>query len=216
MPTTPNGTLIQKTARQSIAASRPPATRPRNWPASAVIWLTPRAMPRWCAGNASVRIAAEFAISIAPPVAWTTRHRISHSAPARAWNGSSDSATEATLKTSEAEVVHPDAAEHVAEPTERDDEDGRDQQVAEDHPQQVADVGRGQRVETDAAEDGRHRNDHDRDVERRDQHAERRVRQGHPLVPIRPAGSHGAAVTASPPDVRAAVSRRPAAAARPA
>ena len=82
MPKTPNGTLTQKTARQSIAASSPPATRPRNWPASAVIWLMPSAMPRCWAGNASVRIAAEFAISIAPPMACTIRQTISHSAPA--------------------------------------------------------------------------------------------------------------------------------------
>jgi hypothetical protein len=37
VPRMPNGTLTQNTARQSIAASRPPATSPRNWPASAVI-----------------------------------------------------------------------------------------------------------------------------------------------------------------------------------
>jgi hypothetical protein len=30
VPPMPNGTLTQNTARQSIAASRPPATRPRN------------------------------------------------------------------------------------------------------------------------------------------------------------------------------------------
>ena len=41
----------------------------------------PSAMPRLLAGNASVRIAAEFAISIAPPKACTNRHTISHSAP---------------------------------------------------------------------------------------------------------------------------------------
>jgi len=29
----PAGTLIQKTARQSMTASRPPATSPMNWPA---------------------------------------------------------------------------------------------------------------------------------------------------------------------------------------
>jgi len=41
----------------------------------------PSARPRWCGGNASVRIAAEFAISIAPPNACSSRQPISHSAP---------------------------------------------------------------------------------------------------------------------------------------
>jgi hypothetical protein len=38
--------LTQNTARQSITASSPPATRPMNWPAMAAIWLTPSANPR--------------------------------------------------------------------------------------------------------------------------------------------------------------------------
>lgn len=46
VPTTLIGTLTQNTARQSMTASSPPASRPRNCPASAVIWLMPRAMPR--------------------------------------------------------------------------------------------------------------------------------------------------------------------------
>ncbi len=98
VPNRPNGTLTQNTARQSISASRPPATRPRNCPASAAIWLTPSAMPRCSRGKASVRIAAEFAVSMDPPTACTIRQPISHSAPAPAWNGSNDSATEAALK----------------------------------------------------------------------------------------------------------------------
>ena len=52
-----------------------------NEPAIAATWLMPSAMPRWLAGNASVRIAVELANSIAPPMAWTTRQRISHIAP---------------------------------------------------------------------------------------------------------------------------------------
>ncbi len=35
--------------------------------------LMPSAMPRWLAGNASVRIAAEFAMIMAPPMPWTMR-----------------------------------------------------------------------------------------------------------------------------------------------
>jgi hypothetical protein len=98
VPVTLIGTLTQNTARQSTAASRPPASRPRNCPASAVIWLTPSAMPRCRAGNASVRIAAELAVSMEPPNAWTMRHRISQSAPPPPRNGSSERAIEAQAK----------------------------------------------------------------------------------------------------------------------
>ena len=56
-------------------------------------------MPRWCAGKASVMIAAEFAISMEPPSACTTRQPISHSAPEPPRKGSKDSATEARVKT---------------------------------------------------------------------------------------------------------------------
>ena len=35
--------------------------------------LIPRARPRWLEGKASVRIAAEFAMSMAAPRPWTTR-----------------------------------------------------------------------------------------------------------------------------------------------
>ncbi len=99
VPVTLIGTLTQNTARQSTAARRPPARRPRNWPASAVIWLMPRAMPRCRVGKASVRIAAELAVSMEPPKACTMRQRISHIAPAPARKGSRDSAeTEAQAK----------------------------------------------------------------------------------------------------------------------
>ena len=56
-------------------------------------------MPRLLAGNASVKIAAEFAISIAPPKACTNRHPISHIAPWVPVSGSRDSAIEARVKT---------------------------------------------------------------------------------------------------------------------
>ena len=61
--------LTQKTVRQSIPAGSPPATghQPQNCPASAVTWLTPSAIPRCEVGKASVRIAAELAVSITPP-----------------------------------------------------------------------------------------------------------------------------------------------------
>jgi len=51
------------------------------------------------AGNASVRIADDDAISIAPPTPWTTRQAISHIAPPPMWNGSNDSATAARVNT---------------------------------------------------------------------------------------------------------------------
>ena len=99
MPNTPTGTLTQNTARQSMAASSPPAMRPTNWPAIAAIWFVPRARPRWSAGNASVRIAAELAVSIEPPSAWSTRQPISHMAAASPRNGSKESRIDAKVKT---------------------------------------------------------------------------------------------------------------------
>ena len=99
VPNTPIGTFTQNTARQSHAASSPPSSRPMNWPEIPAIWLMPSAMPRCRAGNASVRMAAELAISMAPPNACTIRQPISHSAPAPPCSGSSDSAIEASVKT---------------------------------------------------------------------------------------------------------------------
>ena len=83
----------------------------------------------------------------------------------------------------ETEVVHLDPAVHVAEPAERHHQHRGDQQEAHDHPQQVADVARRQRVQADAVEDRRQRDQHDRRVDRRDQHAECGVGQDDPLVP---------------------------------
>ncbi len=100
----PTGTLTQNTARQSMAASRPPATSPTNMPAKPAIWLVPSAKPRWSAGKASVRIAAELAMSMDPPTACSTRQPISHSAPRLPWNGSNDSRIEAAVKTTKPEL----------------------------------------------------------------------------------------------------------------
>ena len=99
MPNTPTGTLTQNTARQSMAASNPPAMRPTNCPAMAAIWLVPRARPRWSAGKASVRIAAELAVSIDPPSACSTRQPISHIAPPVPLSGSKESRIDAKVKT---------------------------------------------------------------------------------------------------------------------
>ena len=66
--------------------------------------LTPSAMPRWLAGNASVRIAEDEAISIAPPTPWNTRQPISHNAPPPSSNGSNDRATAATVNTTKPQL----------------------------------------------------------------------------------------------------------------
>ncbi len=99
MPARPIGTLTQKMERQFHSASSPPSTSPTKEPAIAATMLTPSAIPRCRAGKASVMIAAELAISIAPPTACTTRQPISQSTPAPPENGSSESTTEVTVKT---------------------------------------------------------------------------------------------------------------------
>ena len=83
VPKIPNGTETRNTSRQSIGASTPPSTRPMNWPLIPTTLLMPSARPRWLAGNASVRIAAEFPIRNAAPMPCTIRKKISQSAPAR-------------------------------------------------------------------------------------------------------------------------------------
>ncbi len=99
VPSTPNGTLTQNTSRQSTSDSTPPTTSPANDPPIPATMLMPTASPRRVAGNTSVMIAVEFAMSIAPPTPCTTRSTISHIAPLPPANGSSASPTEAMLKT---------------------------------------------------------------------------------------------------------------------
>ena len=182
MPNTPNGRLIQKTARQSQAESRPPSSRPTNWPEMPATWLMPSAVPRWPSGNASVRIAAELAISIdaaerldEPPADEPQR-------AVRALERVEGQPDRGQGEDDEAEVVDLHPAEHVAEPAEGDHEDRLHEQVPHDHPQQVGHVARGKRVEVDAAEDRRHRDDDDGTVDRRHDHGESGVRERYPLV----------------------------------
>ncbi len=99
VPRMPIGTPTQKIAFQCHSDRKPPISRPRKEPATAATMLTPSAMPRWLAGNASVRMAEDDDISIAPPMPCTTRHAISQIAPPSSWNGSNDNATAATVKT---------------------------------------------------------------------------------------------------------------------
>ena len=99
VPRMPIGTPTQKIAFQCHSDRKPPISRPRNEPATAATMFTPSAIPRWLAGNASVRMADDDDISIAPPTPWTTRHAMSHTAPPPSWNGSNDSAMAATVNT---------------------------------------------------------------------------------------------------------------------
>ncbi len=50
-----------------------------NTPLNAAAWFTPRAIPRWLSGKTSVRMAAEFAMSMAAPTPWKMRIAISQS-----------------------------------------------------------------------------------------------------------------------------------------
>ncbi|CAM3892985.1 hypothetical protein KIPE111705_30105 [Kibdelosporangium persicum] len=73
-------------------------TRPRKLPAMAAMPLMPSARPRWPAGNASVRIALEFAIRNAPPTPCTIRHAISQIAAASPLIQVTASMTDETVK----------------------------------------------------------------------------------------------------------------------
>jgi hypothetical protein len=84
-------------------------------------------------------MAVEFAISNAPPMPWTIRMTMSSIAPVgpvrseREGDGGQG-------EYGEPRVVHPDTAEAGAHTANGHDENGCDDQVAHEHPQQVADV----------------------------------------------------------------------------
>ena len=59
-------------------------------------WFRPSARPRWWVGKASVRMALELAISMAPPTPWAIRIAISHQAAALPCSQVTDSSTENT------------------------------------------------------------------------------------------------------------------------
>ena len=65
-----------------------------NDPAMPATWFRPSARPRWPCGNASVRIALELAISIAPPTPCRIRMPISQYAAAVPCSQVSESRTE--------------------------------------------------------------------------------------------------------------------------
>jgi hypothetical protein len=99
VPKSPNGTDTRNTSRQFTGASSPPMISPMNEPAIAATPLMPSARPRWFSGNASVRIALEFANSIAPPTPCPTRIPISHRAPALPFIGVTASRIENAVNT---------------------------------------------------------------------------------------------------------------------
>jgi hypothetical protein len=57
----------------------------------------PSANPRCVGGNASVRIATEFAVNMEPPSACSSRQPISHIAPCTPRNGSNDNRIDANV-----------------------------------------------------------------------------------------------------------------------
>jgi hypothetical protein len=81
VPNAPTGAETRKIRCQFTGASAPPRISPMNDPAIAATEFRPRAVPRWWAGNASVRIAAALANRNAPPMPWTIRQMISQRAP---------------------------------------------------------------------------------------------------------------------------------------
>ena len=97
VPAMPVGTETRKTSRHEIGASRPPSTSPMNMPLMPTTLLIPSASPRWFDGNASVRIATEFATRNAAPIPCTIRKLISQSAPARPWSQSIVSSSDASV-----------------------------------------------------------------------------------------------------------------------
>ena len=144
--------------------------------------FTPIASPRWCTGNASVRIALEFANRSDAADALPDAHENQPDrarAPVHPRDGEQD---REDGEHGEAEVEHPHAAVHVAEPAEADEQHGHHHHEPEDQPEEVARVSRRERVDTDAAEDVRQRDQQDGGVDRRHQHPEGGVRERHPLV----------------------------------
>ena len=182
MPNAPIGAETTKTRCHSIGASTPPRIRPMNEPPIAATPLIPRARPRSFCGNASVRIAEELAKRNAPPTPCPSRMTMIHSAAADAGHPGDRQQDREDREDGEAEDEHPDPAEHVADASEADHQHAGDQHESHQDPQEVGRVPRRQRVELDPPEDVGQRDQQDRAVDGRHEDAERRVRQGDPLV----------------------------------
>ena len=136
--------------------------------------LMPRPRPRWSAGKASVMMAEELAKSMAPPTPCPIRMAMSQMAPAVPVSQVTAKQDREDREDGEAEVEDPHPAEDVADPAQGDDQHGQDDHEAHQHPEHVAGVARGQRVEVDPAEDVGQRDEHDRLVDEDHQGA-----QGH-------------------------------------
>ncbi len=67
-------------------------------PATPTMLLMPSAMPRWLLGNASVRIAGEFAKRNAPPTPCPRRMPTMNAPAAAPWSQFTDSSTENSVK----------------------------------------------------------------------------------------------------------------------
>ena len=195
VPNSPTGTEIRNTSRQSIGASRPPSTRPTNMPLTPTMLLMPERHAALVGGKRvgddRRRVGQQEGRADALHDAEDDQVD-GPGAPGHPVDGQHQRGDRVD---DEAEVVHLHAPVHVAEPPEADDQHARDDQEAEDHPQQVEAVRRHQRVEVDAAEDVRHRDQRDRAVERRQQHPERHVRERDPLVAVGAGCARAAAVS---------------------
>ena len=77
----PNGTLTRNTYLQSNTASIPPIINPKNIPDITATVFIPSAFPRSLDGNASVSMAALFAMKNAAPTACTSLKIIISIAP---------------------------------------------------------------------------------------------------------------------------------------
>ena len=161
MPMMPIGTLNQNTVRQPIPVRKPPRIGPSIRPAPTTIALIPSARPSSRRGNASVTRAADVAMINAPPTPWTMRPAISSVAV-----GARPQNTDATVNTASPSGEHAGAPQHVGEAPGVEDEDGRDQRVADDDPEQREQVG------VEVAEDVGQGDDERARVERRQERAE--------------------------------------------
>ena len=87
VPKIPNGILTRNTYLQSNIASTPPMIKPKNCPDINATIFIPKAFPLSLDGNASVSIAALFAMNNAVPVACNTLKIIISNAPASPVDG---------------------------------------------------------------------------------------------------------------------------------
>ena len=168
-----------------MPARAPPTNSPRNDAKVPAMMLNPSAVPRCDTGKASVRIAVELAMSIAPPTPWTSRSAMRTSAPLGPVTGENANPIDATVKTRKPALYIFTRPNWSPNPAERHDQYRRDDQVAEEQPEQVPEVSRGQRLQVDPPEDRGQRDDDDRLVQKRHERPERRVRQRVPLVALR-------------------------------